>query len=1549
MKPLETTGPRSPGMRSRVLAMLVSALTVLMGAIAFAPAAAQAAAGEIREAAITIVNDGTSNVPGDTSATDGKVAVGNRASFAWSVTVNELTDGVLTQTLPEGWSWDQQSLVTSGMQNPGGLNGYTSSFEVSPDGRTLTLHLSSSVGAAGTQIIEFRSPTAVVNRTQAAVNAVYAPELSVTDGAGTKTVPATGSPSTLTTVGAERMDLVKGGRTGGVAAEGTYDFGNGPEPALRHSFYVELQYGTGIGDLPFKWQGPMAIDDAFTLTKNGANALGSGQAITLGNKSHPGLDVKLQNVDAASGKFQVVFDSIPDAPSVWTDVNIWIPRSQVPNTTAAGSFPLVMSNTVSKPAGADWKSADGTPLSDWTNTNNTQVRNYEVKDPIDGGWGAQLWYDLVQPKNSNQAVNGYGVLPGSKFGGNVRYIPAITKPAGTDTMVPTPAKGLNLIQRWNPADAVLDPSVADEVTAFDPTTGAAKPSTEGTDYRVYYTTDAVDNASPNWVPRTGFTGDVNTVTGIRYEYIGNGGVFDPGTGPSDFSRYRWQAVPHFTVVRPLPAAGTNDLARILLTGSAQTVSPAAPGAIARDLYVRAGGAAIAKKGVVLDSSGEVQKPETVYLNAGQSVRYTITPQLTGLATGLAPDDASALTIPNVVVADCLPANTLPNTLNFDSLDTSKWKVAAITPNGCGNGNRTMVSFAYQGQAKYADPLAPITFSIGTSQVAPANSAFDNYAEIRADGIFAANGGPAASTSAIMYASQLNVARVEKATKSPVIERGSLATYDVTWFNFLSTSRGKSAFVDVLPYNGDPRGTSVHGAVTLNAASLSADGATGAKLQLTTDPAIRTGSAGTAPADGVTWIDYAQATPAEIAAATALRVSISDFVAGQKSVGTLSYSLKAPDAVNGDVLRNTVTGSLMDGATALPAGAPVDVRIQSSTITGTVWNDANGNGAREVGEQAIPGAKVELLSGDGATVLAETTSDASGGYAFPNRTSGDYLIRVDMSTLPATSGAWSNTAAPANGSNGRSGTVKVLAGSDLAGQDFGFRDNVPSLKLEKSGVAPAKIEAGQPVTWTFTVTNTGNTRLENVRISDALPGISSIGFVQWPNAAQPGVLGTGETVTATATSPLTQAQIDAGVAVNTAKAEGDSAVPSTTVSSDATARVVLPTTSGISLDKTATIGSGTDPADAVAGDTVHYSFAVKNTGSVTLSDVQVKDQLAGLSGIQFGAWPDPAKPGTLLPGQEVRATADLTLTQAHIDAGALKNEATATGTAPDGGSVSDGDSVTLPFDNRPLIDLQKTATGPQGRAAAGGTVDYAFTITNAGKSTLHDVKLSDGLAGLSAIEFGAWPDPAKPGTLLPGQQVRATAKLTLTQAHIDAGSLTNTATATGTDPAGTGVKADDSAQLGFGQAPSISLEKHGALSKDQRTIRYSFTAKNTGNVTVTGVKIEDRLPGLGSIEYAWPGKPGVLAPGETVTATAELPVTEAMLGTQVKNTATVSGKTELDAKVSAQDTALVKVPAKAAKPDLVVTGGQSLFGLAIAALLAIGAGGVLLLRRRRAEQ
>ncbi|KAF2343050.1 Ig-like domain-containing protein, partial [Flavobacterium tistrianum] len=76
-----------------------------------------------------------------------------------------------------------------------------------------------------------------------------------------------------------------------------------------------------------------------------------------------------------------------------------------------------------------------------------------------------------------------------------------------------------------------------------------------------------------------------------------------------------------------------------------------------------------------------------------------------------------------------------------------------------------------------------------------------------------------------------------------------------------------------------------------------------------------------------------------------------------------------------------------------------------------------------------------------------------------------------------------------------------------------------------------VEAGETVTYTFTVTNTGNTTLNNLLISDILPGITITGG--------PISLGAGQSdsLTFTGTYTLTQADINAGHLTNQATVSG----------------------------------------------------------------------------------------------------------------------------------------------------------------------------------------------------------------------------------------------------------------------------------------------------------------------------------------------------------------------------------------------------------------------------
>jgi uncharacterized repeat protein (TIGR01451 family) len=463
-------------------------------------------------------------------------------------------------------------------------------------------------------------------------------------------------------------------------------------------------------------------------------------------------------------------------------------------------------------------------------------------------------------------------------------------------------------------------------------------------------------------------------------------------------------------------------------------------------------------------------------------------------------------------------------------------------------------------------------------------------------------------------------------------------------------------------------------------------------------------------------------------------------------------------------------------------------------------------------------------------------------------------------------------------------------------------HAPAISLTKTGglAAGAAGAVGDTVEYSFAAQNTGNVALIGVDIADPLPGLSALTYT-WPGA--PGTLQPGETVTATATYVLTQADVDAGSVVNSATATGDDPGGSPVTDVD-TATVPVTQTPAIDLVKTGALAVG---ATGAVGDTVEYSFAARNSGNVTLSNVSIADPLPGLSGLTY-TWPGAA--GTLQPGETVTATATYALTQADVDAGAVSNTATASGDAPDGSTVTGDDTADIPVAQTPAIALSKTGALAAGATGAvGDSVEYSFAAQNTGNVSLTGVTIADPLPGLSALTF-AWP--GTPGTLLPGEVVTATARYVLTQADIDAGSVVNTATASGDDPAGDPVTGDDTATVDVPQTPAITLAKTGGLAAGATgvvgdTVEYAFAAQNAGTVMLTNVTIADPLPGLSALTYSWPGTPGTLLPGETVTATATYVLTQADVDAgSVVNTATASGDDPTGDPVTGDDTATVPV-------------------------------------------
>lgn len=209
---------------------------------------------------------------------------------------------------------------------------------------------------------------------------------------------------------------------------------------------------------------------------------------------------------------------------------------------------------------------------------------------------------------------------------------------------------------------------------------------------------------------------------------------------------------------------------------------------------------------------------------------------------------------------------------------------------------------------------------------------------------------------------------------------------------------------------------------------------------------------------------------------------------------------------------------------------------------------------------------------------------------------------------------------------------------------------------------------------------------------------------------------------------------------------------------------------ISIDK-----SGTGPDPLAVGATVNYSFVVTNTGSVSLSSVNVVDALPGLS-------PVSCPSTTLASGAATTCTASYTVTQADVDAGYIINTATASGQPPGvGPAVTASDSESLPPSQFADISLDKIASAPN-PPMLGDTVNYDFVVNNTGNVSLSAIAVSDPLPGLSTVSCPAT-------SLAPMASMTCTATYTITQADVSAGSIINTATVTGQPPGAQPVVSD----------------------------------------------------------------------------------------------------------------------------------------------------------------
>ena len=328
---------------------------------------------------------------------------------------------------------------------------------------------------------------------------------------------------------------------------------------------------------------------------------------------------------------------------------------------------------------------------------------------------------------------------------------------------------------------------------------------------------------------------------------------------------------------------------------------------------------------------------------------------------------------------------------------------------------------------------------------------------------------------------------------------------------------------------------------------------------------------------------------------------------------------------------------------------------------------------------------------------------------------------------------------------------------------------------------------ETVTFTINVKNIYD-EAKTVRIIE-LPGVVIEGAPQeTPNVLTVEKVPAGETVTATATYKITEADIANGSFVNTVKVEFEGGKP---FENTDTVTTVDPVRSYTLTKKSSE--STHENGMFKAGETIHYTLTVTNTGNQTLENVEITDTLNAAGTISNIQGADSKQDGkvtiftisSLAPKAEATITYDYVVQEAD-KGNTISNAAVGTPAKPeDPDGEKPGDNTDNPVEN-PKLEVKKdivsitAADGTQkdkaGKADLNDIITYSVTVTNTGNMKLTNVKITDSLEGIQLAEGQSFDL----GILEAGEAKTVTYTYQVKESDLGK-SILNTATATGDVP------------------------------------------------------------------------------------------------------------------------------------------------------------------------
>ncbi|MEA3238988.1 MAG: hypothetical protein U9Q94_04305 [Candidatus Bipolaricaulota bacterium] len=297
--------------------------------------------------------------------------------------------------------------------------------------------------------------------------------------------------------------------------------------------------------------------------------------------------------------------------------------------------------------------------------------------------------------------------------------------------------------------------------------------------------------------------------------------------------------------------------------------------------------------------------------------------------------------------------------------------------------------------------------------------------------------------------------------------------------------------------------------------------------------------------------------------------------------------------------------------------------------------------------------------------------------------------------------------------------------------------------------------GETVHYTYTVTNTGEATLSDVRATDDKLGDITLSKT---------TLSPGESATATASAVVQESDLP-GPLTNTVTVQGMSEEGALVTSSDEASVQLSSALSSIEvvLEAQDSHGFPISPFDTLSvGEEITYVYTITNTGESILDNLALSDERLGSI---------PLSHTKLAPWGSLTGSFTVTITEEDLP-GAFSDTVTASATDPYGKTVSASDTLIL-YGLSTSGDLELAKTCDTSVAAVGDVITYTYTIMNVGQTTITDLVLTDDHLGEITL----------PTTVIaPEETIVAYAEYTVSEDDLP-GPLTNTATITGQGLAG----------------------------------------------------------------------------------------------------------------------------------------------------------------------